>query len=245
MKGAKLDSSSAGGRARSASAVRRLVIVAEKSLLVEAICIAFHRSGEFELVGHADGRRTSARMLLDAQPDVILLDDMRRSERALELARAIRCENEMIAVIVLGVQLDPDWLERIFEAGATGAISTSTHPVVLATLVRETLRGHIFHRQTPVRSTTAAPQPTITNEDFPLTERELEILGLVASGSTNGDVARRLWVTEQTVKFHLRNIYRKLDVVNRTQASHVAHVNGLVKSRATLAVTPQPEPTVS
>jgi DNA-binding CsgD family transcriptional regulator len=50
----------------------------------------------------------------------------------------------------------------------------------------------------------------------------------VAAGSTNSEVARSLWVTEATVKFHLRNLYRKLDVANRTEASHFAHVNGLV-----------------
>ena len=68
----------------------------------------------------------------------------------------------------------------------------------------------------------------VATDDCPLTTRELEILQLVARGSTNGEIARRLWVTEQTVKFHLSNIYRKLEVGNRTQASHYAHVNGLV-----------------
>ena len=61
-----------------------------------------------------------------------------------------------------------------------------------------------------------------------LSGRELEVLRLVAAGSTNNEIARRLWVTEQTVKFHLSNIYRKLEVANRTEASHYAHVNGLL-----------------
>jgi DNA-binding NarL/FixJ family response regulator len=68
----------------------------------------------------------------------------------------------------------------------------------------------------------------VATEDCPLTTRELEILKLVAGGSTNVEIAQRLWVTEQTVKFHLSNIYRKLEVGNRTQASHYAHINGLV-----------------
>ena len=61
-----------------------------------------------------------------------------------------------------------------------------------------------------------------------LTSRELEVLRLVAAGSTNGEIAQKLWVTEQTVKFHLSNVYRKLEVGNRTEASHYAHVNGLL-----------------
>ena len=63
---------------------------------------------------------------------------------------------------------------------------------------------------------------------FVLSGRELEVLKLVAAGSTNREIARKLWVTEQTVKFHLSNIYRKLGVANRTEASHYAHTNGLV-----------------
>ena len=65
-----------------------------------------------------------------------------------------------------------------------------------------------------------------------LTQREREILRLVAEGGTNGDIAKNLWVTEQTVKFHLANIFRKLDVRNRTQASRWAHENGLLERPA-------------
>ena len=61
-----------------------------------------------------------------------------------------------------------------------------------------------------------------------LTKRELEILQLVAEGHSNSQLARMLWVTEQTVKFHLSNIYRKLDVGNRTEASRWAQLNGLL-----------------
>jgi DNA-binding CsgD family transcriptional regulator len=70
----------------------------------------------------------------------------------------------------------------------------------------------------------------VAAEGFSLTPRELEVLQLVASGSSNMEIAQALWVTEQTVKFHLSNVYRKLDVANRTEASHYAHVNGLVSA---------------
>ena len=72
-------------------------------------------------------------------------------------------------------------------------------------------------------------------EDCPLTTRELEILRLAAQGMTNGRIARELWVTEQTVKFHLSNTYRKLDVANRTEASRYAHMHNLTAPRERLA----------
>jgi DNA-binding NarL/FixJ family response regulator len=212
---------------RSGSPLRRLVIVADNSLIVEAIRIGFRKSGEFKLLGQADGRTTSAQVVTGAEPDVVLLDDMDRSQRALELTREIKAADPRVAVIVLSVHMDADWLEQLFDAGATGTISKATHPLALATLVRETLNGHVFHGRPP-GSPSSAARPAAA-EDLPLTDRELEILQVVAAGLSNGEVASRLWVTEQTVKFHLRNIYRKLDVANRTEASHFAHVNGLVR----------------
>ena len=228
MTGAVLGSSVS----RLATARRRLVIVADNSLIVEAIRIGFRASGEFNLVGYANAHTTAARTILDAQPDAILLDDMDQSQRSIELLRSIRSEDQNVAVLVLSIQLAEDWLDQVFGAGATAVISKATQPTALATLVRETLNGHIVHRPSP-------PPPTADRgaardaEDLPLTRREFEILQLVASGSTNGAIAQRLWVTEQTVKFHLGNIYRKLDVANRTQASHFAHSRGLVDFAAT------------
>jgi DNA-binding NarL/FixJ family response regulator len=187
------------------------------------------------LVGYADGRRTSARTIIGAQPDVVLIDEMDRAERGLELIREITAADEQISMIVLSVHIDSDWLDRVFDAGAIGVISKAAHPVALATLVRETLDGHIFHSVSARRTTNGQLPSPVVLEDLPLTGREVEILQLVASGSTNGEIARQLWVTEQTVKFHLRNIYRKLDVANRTQASRFAYANGLVSMQAEMA----------
>src|SRR6185295_8644513 len=74
----------------------------------------------------------------------------------------------------------------------------------------------------------ALPESSATHEALGLTQRELELLRLVASGATNNRLAGQLFVTEQTVKFHLSNIYRKLGVANRTQASRFAYSHGLV-----------------
>jgi DNA-binding NarL/FixJ family response regulator len=211
--------------------MKRLVVVADNSLIVEAIRIGLRASGEFNLLGHANGRRTSARTIVDAAPDVVLVDDMDHSDLAVSLIRGIKEENEDITILVLTVRMDPEWLDRVFEAGASGAISKAIQPVALSTLVRETLDGHVIHvgsRNGAASRKRGLRAHAVATEDCPLTTRELEILQLVAGGATNGEIARRLWVTEQTVKFHLSNIYRKLEVGNRTQASHYAHVNGLV-----------------
>ena len=86
----------------------------------------------------------------------------------------------------------------------------------------------------PTTATVRPPKPEAV--DLGLTARELEILGLVAEGASNSSIARQLWVTEQTVKFHLSNVYRKLGVANRTEASHRAHVNGLLDATQPVSV---------
>jgi DNA-binding NarL/FixJ family response regulator len=233
--GAEIENSDS---ARFASAMKRLVIVADNSLIVEAIRLGLRKSGEFNLVGHADPRRTAATTIISVHPDVALLDDTGRSERIVELIHELKLEDEHLSIVVLSVEMDQDWLEHVFNAGATGVISKATHPVALVTLLRETLNGHIFHKFASSSATLKREAEPIAADHLPLTTREVEILQLVAAGATNSEVAQKLWVTEQTVKFHLRNIYRKLDVANRTEASHFAHVNGLVKpDRALTAVS--------
>ena len=85
----------------------------------------------------------------------------------------------------------------------------------------------------------------MATEHSTLTDRESEILRFVASGATNAEIARQLWITQQTVKFHVSNVYRKLDVANRTEACHYAHVNGLVAPREQLAPVPSSAPALA
>lgn len=208
--------------------MKRLIVVADNSLIVEAMGIGLRRSGEFKVLGHVNGLTTAAQAIIDASPDVVLVDDMGRSDRVVEFIRAIKAAREQIAVIVLTLSMEAEWLDMIFDAGADGAISKDTHPTALTTLVRETLNGHVVHVYKRLEAGHQSRVNAVALDDSSLTRRELEVLQLVAAGSTNGEVASKLWVTEQTVKFHLSNVYRKLEVGNRTEASHYAHVNGLV-----------------
>ena len=208
--------------------MKRVVIVAEDSLIVEAIAIALRNSGEVNLVAHLDSRAASVDKIIDASPEVVLIDEMERSAHAVALIRQIRTASESITVIVLTLSPETKQLEEMFEAGASAAVSKASHPAALATLIRETLEGRVLHLYKPAGQAGGAVAPPAALEDSVLSGRELEVLRLVAAGSTNSEIARKLWVTEQTVKFHLSNIYRKLEVGNRTEASHHAHVNGLL-----------------
>jgi len=217
--------------------VKRLVVVADNSLIVEAIAIGLRQSGDFKWLGHVDGRTASAQTIVAASPDVVLVDDMEDSEQTAALIRQIKTEQDRVAVIVLTLAMDEEWLDGMFDAGATGAVSKATHPMALATLVRETSEGRVVHVRHGLRPAGAARPKAAATQESSLTARELEVLQLVAGGSTNGEIARKLWVTEQTVKFHLSNVYRKLDVGNRTEASNYAHINGLLGDAPELVIS--------
>jgi DNA-binding NarL/FixJ family response regulator len=208
--------------------VKRLVIVADNSLIVDAIAIGLRKSGEFNVLGHIDPQSASEGSIAELDPEVVLLDDMGQSPQVVDLIAKMKAGHPRIEVIVLTLVMEPRWLDELFEAGAISAISKATHPGALTTLVRETLAGHVVHVSKGLTRNRGARVNHAALEGTPLTPRELEVLQLVASGSSNGEIAQALWVTEQTVKFHLSNVYRKLEVANRTEASHYAYINGLV-----------------
>ena len=152
----------------------------------------------------------------------------------------LSCVGEAIArvpslkVIVVSGAEDHEKIDAAFAAGAAAYVLKRARSDDLASAFRQ-----VFSRSLYLANGPAPPQPSPTRaaDDAGLTRREREILKLVAEGGTNGEVARRLWVTEQTVKFHLANIFKKLDVTNRTQASRWAHAHGLVEAEPELAAS--------
>jgi DNA-binding NarL/FixJ family response regulator len=215
--------------------MKRLVIVADHSLVAHSIRLALKQTAGFQVVGVIDGRTSARAALLEMRPEVVLVDDMHdpRADEARDpdfaLARLREAAEHVPAAqrLLLTLRMSEGWMNEVFEAGAHAVLSKSMHPVSLGTMLREVVRGNVVHRYESPRRVAAEP--------CPLTRRELEILLLAAEGHTNGQIARSLWVTEQTVKFHLSNTYRKLGVANRTEASRYAHMHALVEPRVQLA----------
>jgi DNA-binding NarL/FixJ family response regulator len=139
----------------------------------------------------------------------------------------IRKRHPKVKVVVLSVFNDPDRIQAALRRGASGYIVKSVNPLDLPSALRQALEGTVYH---------ALGLPDIDDEasakSAGLTEREIAILKAVARGLSNQAIGKELWVTEQTVKFHLTNIYRKLGVANRTEAARYAYQHGLVERGA-------------
>ena len=209
--------------------MKRLLIVADHSLVIHGIRLALRQTAGFQVAGFVDGRVAIAGALERVTPDIVLMDDMQEPEHALARLREVSTLKPDAQTVLITLRMDDEWIQEAFDAGAHAVISKTVHPVALGTLLREISQGNVVHRYQP-RAAAAQEE-----EDCPLTQRELEILCLVAEGQTNGRIARQLWVTEQTVKFHLSNTYRKLGVANRTEASRYAYIHDLVHPREQLA----------
>jgi NarL family two-component system response regulator LiaR len=188
------------------------------------------------------GRTTSAddalRLVEEHEPDILICETKTTngSMSGGALIKSCRERVDSLRVIVLGASREPADIDAAFEAGALAYAVKTAHPDDVASTVRQTFDSTIFLANSFSTNGhgngSAAPVPGGVEDDkVDLTRREREILALVAEGHSNRELARMLWVTEQTVKFHLSNIYRKLDVANRTEASRWAHRHGLVGRR--------------
>jgi DNA-binding NarL/FixJ family response regulator len=205
--------------------MKQLVIVADHSFTARSIRLALRHTAGFRLAGFLDGRRPLLPMLTSLGPDIVVIDDGGQPDQVLARVGEAAQGAAAAKTVLLTLRKDADWLEDAFRAGADVILSKATDPASLGTLLREIARDNVIQRYRPT-------PPAAGNAPCLLTDRELEILRLVAEGHTNGRIASQLCVSEQTVKFHLSNTYRKLGVSNRTEASRYAHVHDLLEQRA-------------
>lgn len=180
----------------------------------------------FRVVGRARSGEEALRLLAEQPVDVVVVDLQMPTGDVLSWLRQVREEHSETVVVVISEPTEQEEVETVLQEGATAYVLKTADPKDLVTAVRQALRPSVFfpkHADRVPSAKDAAP--------FELTERELEILRLVASGKSNAQVAQKLRITEPTVKSHLSNVYRKLGVANRTQAARVAQTHGLLAAK--------------
>jgi DNA-binding NarL/FixJ family response regulator len=224
---------------------RTAVILDPQPLWLEAVQGVLHKLG-FQVVGKATDPADAYSLVEERSPDVVVAEVAGESDEydGLSFLARVRDRSPDTRVVVLSVDHRLEVVDATIAAGAVAYVIKSVHPDDLASAIRQVFDHSIyFAYSSPARVETNAtangngslngdaPHPTAPAERHGLTRRELEILRLVSEGHSNAELARQLWVTEQTIKFHLSNIYRKLDVANRTEASRWAQLNGLLLPR--------------
>ena len=198
------------------------------------------------VLGKATSPNRAIALLERHQPDIFVAE-IETPEGTLDGITMLNLAHERVPqlkVIVLAREGDPHRIDQALEAGAAAYVIKTAQPEDLAAAIRQAFEHSVYFagRRAAAPAANGELAETVTAEDGPkLTRRELEILRLVGEGHSNAELAQMLWVTEQTVKFHLSNVYRKLKVSNRTEASRWAQVRGLLTSTGparTAAETP-------
>jgi DNA-binding NarL/FixJ family response regulator len=205
----------------------RVLIADDHRLMVEGTKQALERAGGFEVVGEAVNGVQVLPLIRRLKPQLVLLDLRMPQMDGLECLSKIRKEHPDIKVAILSVSQEPDTIQSALKRGASAYIVKSVDPDDLAAALRQAIDGNVF----TTAGVTEEPGQRAAR-DAGLTERELMIVRAVARGLSNEAIAKELWVAEQTVKFHLTNIYRKLGVSNRTEAARYAFERGLVEHEA-------------
>jgi len=191
----------------------RVLIADDHKLILEGIKRALDSSDDFEVVGECSSGSQVLPMVGRTNPDLVLLDLRMPGADGLTCLSQIRKRYPEENVI-----------RTVLKRGASAYIVKSIDPIDLPSALRQAIEGNVF---STIGLPDAAESPA---RAAGLTDRETAILSALARGLSNEAIGKELWVAEQTVKFHLTNIYRKLGVSNRTEAARLAYQNGLVES---------------
>ena len=204
----------------------RVLIADDHPLILAGIKRALEEADGFDVVAEASSGSQVLPLVSQTHPDLALLDLRMPEMDGLTCLDRIRKQHPKVKVVILSVSTDPEVVQTVLNHGAAAYVVKSVNPIDLSSALRQALEGTVF-------SAIGLPEKTAQEDAVKaagLTERETTILRALARGLSNEAIGKELWVAEQTVKFHLTNIYRKLDVKNRTEAARYAYEHGLIDS---------------
>jgi DNA-binding NarL/FixJ family response regulator len=201
----------------------RVLVADDHRLMQAAIRRALADAEDFEIVHEVSVGSHVVPAVRETTPDVLL--DLRMPELdGLSCLERLRKHDPTVAVVILSSYSDPEQIEAARQGGARGYVVKTVEPVDLATVLRTALTSTSFK----VWGADAEQTSDRPSGATVLSERETAVLDAVARGLSNREIGRQLWISEQTVKFHLRNVYRKLGISSRTEAARYAYRTGRV-----------------
>lgn len=200
----------------------KVLMADDHPLFLEGLRRSLESDGGFEIVGEAREGSQVLPLIHQTAPDAVVLDMHMPGIDGIACIARIRRGYPEVKVVMCSMESATEQVQAAFLAGACGYVVKTIEPRDIAPAIRQAISGTALQ---PVGAESA--DDTRVARAAGLTTREIEILRYVARGQSNKTIARELWVTEQTVKFHLSNVYRKLNIANRTEAARWAFSKGL------------------
>jgi DNA-binding NarL/FixJ family response regulator len=209
----------------------RVLIADDHPLFREGMRGRLERAADIEVVGEAASGEEAVEMAKSLEPDVILMDIKMPGMNGIDATREILRTNQQVGVLVLTMFEDDDSVFAVMRAGAKGYLLKDSRGEGVLHAIRSVASGEaVFGPGVAERiiGFFSAPRPSVAQRAFPeLTEREEEVLSLVAEGKSNQEISRKLFVSLKTVRNHVSHILLKLQVADRTQAVIRAREGGL------------------
>jgi DNA-binding NarL/FixJ family response regulator len=209
----------------------KVIICDDQAIIRDGLEMLLKLEKDIEVLGQAQDGAEAVDMVKKAQPDLVLMDLKMPGLNGIEATRQIRSHYPQVKVLVLTTYDDDEWVFDAIRAGASGYLlkDTPREEVIKAvkgtaagkTFVDPAVAGKLLHQ---VADKQVQPSTLLTDK---LTEREVDVLRLVARGFNNADIAERLHLSEGTVRNHVSAIFAKLEVADRTQAAVIAIQHGL------------------
>lgn len=200
----------------------KTLLVDDHPLILLGIRAALTETDDIEVVGEAHNGSEALPLVNQLQPDVVLLDIEMPKMNGIVCLGLLRKRHPDIKVVMFSMHDDLGHVQAALKRGASGYIVKSIDSFDLPSVLRQIVEGTVYSFLGTSEGTRQEAR------EIGLTKREITILAGAARGLSNQAIGKELWVTEQTVKFHLTNIYRKLGVANRTEAAHMAYRLGIV-----------------
>ena len=185
---------------------------------------------DLEVIGEAGTIRDAVALAASERPDVFVMDLNLPDGSGITATASVRKASPATRVLVLTVHDDVAYLRRAFEAGADGYVLKEAADIELVHAVRQVASGHQYVHPTLGAALLAPDTPTarLGGPGGDLSEREIEVLRCIALGSTNGEIAERLYVSVRTVETHRAHVQQKLNIRTRAQLVRFAREAGLL-----------------
>jgi len=208
----------------------RVLIVDDHAVVRAGIRLLLEQEPDIEPVGEAGTGREAVFQARALKPDVILMDVVMPDQTGLEVLPTLLHEQPEVKVMLLSMQDDPRYVREAFEAGASGYVLKEAADADVVAAIREVAAGgHYVHPELGARLVAAESRERKRAEEDPLSDREHEVLRLLALGHTNQEIAGQLYISVRTAETHRAHIMQKLRLSTRAELVRYALDQGLLQ----------------
>lgn len=211
-----------------------VLIADDHSIVRQGLKQILELEKDITVIAQASNGGEAIKLAKECKPDVILMDINMPGINGLQAINELKQENTTSRIIVLTIHEDREYLFKTLQMGAEGYVLKDAETSVLISAIRSVYNGQSYIQPNLTKELVKEFNRVTLHEkekteDNNLTSREIEVLGLIAEGMINKEIAKQLYISEKTVKNHVSNIFKKLDVSDRTQAAIYAFKHNIKK----------------